>query len=122
MHCGTTTGCQCGRAPAKCGRAEWAGRSESASVAGSPTQRTERHPIAALLGRLFDEVGNPVAFNDVVEYIARVQGFDDRFAGDALTTAVHEQIVPGVGYLGHTARVSDPSSWVGLVVTFKAAQ
>lgn len=61
-----------------CGRAEWAGRPESASVAGSPTQRTGRHPIAALLGRLFDEVGNPVAFNDVVQYVARVQGCDDR--------------------------------------------
>ena len=61
-----------------CGRAEWAGRSESASVVGSPTQRIERHTIAALLRGLFDEVGSPVAFNDVVQYVACVQGFDDR--------------------------------------------
>ena len=63
-----------------CGRSEWVGRSESesASVAGSPTQRAQRRPIAELLGGLFDEVGTPVAFDDVVQYVARVQGIDDR--------------------------------------------
>ncbi len=61
-----------------CGRTEWVGRSESASVAGSSTGRAQRHPIAALLGSLFDEVGTPVPFDDVVQYVARVQGIDDR--------------------------------------------
>jgi hypothetical protein len=61
-----------------CGRTEWVGRSESASVAGSSTRRAQRRPIAALLGSLFDEVGNPVPFDEVVQYVARVQGIDDR--------------------------------------------
>ena len=36
-----------------------------------------------------------------------------------LTTAMHEKIVTTAGSWGHSAQVSDPSQWVGVVATFK---
>jgi len=37
-----------------------------------------------------------------------------------LTTAIHERIVTTAGSWGHSAQVSDPAQWVGVVATFKA--
>ena len=59
------------------------------------------------------------------DFFGPSQGFvelDDRNQGFGnLTAAVHEKIVTTAGSWGHSAQTSSPSEWIGLVVTFKAA-
>jgi hypothetical protein len=61
--------------------------------------------------------------NSATNFFGPSQGFielDDRSPEySPLTTAVHEKIVTTAGTWGHSAQVSDPSQWVGVVATFK---
>jgi hypothetical protein len=45
----------------------------------------------------------------------------DKIIGNHLTTAMYEKITNAIGSYGHNANVGVPNEWVGLVVTFKAA-